>query len=81
MAGPLSGVRVLHIQERQAFVDIEHPEAGTIKLLAPWMRLSETPGAITSSAPLIGQNNNEVYGSLLGLSETEIKQLSEEGAI
>ncbi len=70
-----------HIQERQAFVDIEHPEAGIIKLLAPWMRFSETPGAITSSAPLIGQHNNEVYGTLLGLSEAEINQLAEEGAL
>ena len=70
-----------HIQERQAFVDVEHPEAGIIKLLAPWLRFSETPAAITSPAPLIGQHNHEVYGSLLGLSETEIKQLSEEGAI
>ena len=70
-----------HIQERQAFVDIEHPEAGIIKLLAPWMRFSETPGAITSSAPLIGQHNHEVYRSLLGLSDTEVNQLAEEGAI
>ncbi len=70
-----------HIQERRAFVDIEHPEAGAVKLLAPWMRFSETPGAITSAAPLIGQHNHEVYNSMLGLSEAEVNQLAEEGAI
>jgi crotonobetainyl-CoA:carnitine CoA-transferase CaiB-like acyl-CoA transferase len=70
-----------HIQERQAFVDVEHPEAGIIKLLAPWLRFSETPGAITSPAPLIGQHNYEVYSSLLGLSDAEVNQLAKEGAI
>jgi crotonobetainyl-CoA:carnitine CoA-transferase CaiB-like acyl-CoA transferase len=70
-----------HIQERKAFVDIEHPEAGTIKLLAPWMRFSDSPAAITRAAPLIGQDNLDIYGSLLGLSEAEVKQLAKEGAI
>ncbi len=45
------------------------------------MRFSETPGKITSPAPLMGEHNNEVYGTLLGLSEAEINQLAEEGAI
>ena len=70
-----------HIKARGAFVDVEHPEAGTLKLLAPWMRFSETPAKITSPAPLIGQHNREVYGDLLGLSEAEIDKLAEEGAI
>ena len=70
-----------HIQARQAFVDVEHPEAGIIKLLAPWMRFSATQGKINNPAPLIGQHNDEVFSTLLGLSDTEIKQLSEDGAI
>ncbi len=70
-----------HIQARQAFVDVEHPEAGIIKLLAPWMRFSATQGMINNPAPLIGQHNDEVFSTLLGLSDTEIKQLSEDGAI
>lgn len=70
-----------HIEARKAFVQVEHPQAGTLTLLAPWMRFSETPGAIESAAPLIGQHNNEVYGSLLGLSEAEVRELAEEGAI
>ena len=70
-----------HIQARQAFVDVEHPEAGIIKLLAPWMRFSATQGMINNPAPLIRQHNDEVFSTLLGLSDTEIKQLSEDGAI
>lgn len=70
-----------HIKGRGAFVPIEHPQAGTLTLLAPWARFSETPSAITSAAPLIGQHNVEVYGELLGLSEAEVRQLADEGVI
>ncbi len=70
-----------HIKERQAFVEVEHPQAGTVKLLAPWMRFSDTPAKITSPAPLMGEHNDEVYGRLLGLSTTEIQELAREGAI
>jgi crotonobetainyl-CoA:carnitine CoA-transferase CaiB-like acyl-CoA transferase len=70
-----------HVQARGAFVEVEHPEAGRIKLLAPWVRFSETPAAITSPAPLVGQDNREVYGRLLGLSDAELDQLEAEGVI
>jgi crotonobetainyl-CoA:carnitine CoA-transferase CaiB-like acyl-CoA transferase len=70
-----------HIKERRAFVQVEHPRAGTVTLLAPWIRFSETPSAITRAAPLIGADNHAVYGELLGLSEAEVDQLAAEGAI
>lgn len=70
-----------HLNERGAFVEVEHPEAGRIKLLAPWIHFSETPSAITAAAPLIGQYNQEVYQGVLGLSEAEIEALAAEGAI
>ncbi|MBI2997795.1 MAG: CoA transferase [Deltaproteobacteria bacterium] len=70
-----------HLQERKAFVEIEHSQAGTIKVLAPWARFSETPSAITRAAPLVGQDNVEVYGELLGLSAEEVRRLAREGVI
>jgi crotonobetainyl-CoA:carnitine CoA-transferase CaiB-like acyl-CoA transferase len=70
-----------HIQARGAFVQVEHPRAGTVTLLAPWIRFSETPSAITRAAPLIGADNHAVYGELLGLSAAEVDQLAAEGAI
>lgn len=70
-----------HIKARQAFVQVEHPQAGTLTLLAPWIRFSETPSAITRAAPLMGQDNSAVYSELLRLTEAEIRQLADEGAI
>jgi len=70
-----------HLKARQAFVDVVHPEAGPVKLLAPWMRFSDTPSAITSPAPAVGQHSREVYGSILRLSDQEIDALEREGVI
>ena len=70
-----------HLKARNAFVEVEHPEAGKVKVLAPWVRFSDTPGAITSPAPLMGQHSREVFGALLGLSNNEIDTLEQKKII
>jgi crotonobetainyl-CoA:carnitine CoA-transferase CaiB-like acyl-CoA transferase len=70
-----------HLRAREAFVDVEDPAAGTVKMLAPWIRFSATPAEITSSAPTLGEHNDEVYGELLGLSDAELAQLRADGVI
>jgi crotonobetainyl-CoA:carnitine CoA-transferase CaiB-like acyl-CoA transferase len=70
-----------HLRARGAFVEIDHPEAGKVKVLAPWVRFSDTPGSITRPAPLMGQHNREVFGQLLGLSAEEIDTLEKKEII
>jgi crotonobetainyl-CoA:carnitine CoA-transferase CaiB-like acyl-CoA transferase len=70
-----------HLKERNAFVKLEHPKAGPVKVLAPWIRFSETPGAVTHPAPLRGQHNNEIFQEFLGLDDNEIRTLQHEGVI
>ena len=70
-----------HIIERNAFVELEHPEAGKVKLLAPWVRFSESVSSLDRAAPLVGQDNFEVYEQLLGLTREETEALISEGAI
>jgi crotonobetainyl-CoA:carnitine CoA-transferase CaiB-like acyl-CoA transferase len=70
-----------HIKARGAFVDVEHPEAGPVKLLAPWIRFSETPSKLERPSPMIGQHNEQIYGDLLGLTPEEVRGLAAEGAI
>jgi crotonobetainyl-CoA:carnitine CoA-transferase CaiB-like acyl-CoA transferase len=70
-----------HLKARNAFVEIEHPEAGKVRLLAPWVRFSDTPSAITSPAPLMGQHTREVFGKILGLTEQEIDALDQKKVI
>lgn len=67
--------------EREILVDIEHKGAGKMKTLGTLIKLSESPGKIKCGAGIIGQDNTEIYKNFLGLSETEISALQEEGVI
>jgi crotonobetainyl-CoA:carnitine CoA-transferase CaiB-like acyl-CoA transferase len=70
-----------HLQARDYFVDVEHPELGVVKTLGAPFKLPESPGGPTGPAPLLGQHNTEVYGDWLGLDEGEIKVLRDQGTI
>lgn len=70
-----------HLRARDAFVPVEHPQAGTLTMLAPWIRFSETPAELHHAGPAIGEHNRAVYGELLGLDETELAELTGAGVI
>jgi crotonobetainyl-CoA:carnitine CoA-transferase CaiB-like acyl-CoA transferase len=70
-----------HIKERKAFIDRAHPTAGPVKLLAPWIHLSETPASIRTDSPALGQHTDEVLGGVLGLSGTELSDLRNQGIV
>jgi len=45
-------------------------------------KLSETPGEPRWTGPWqLGQHNRDVYGGLLGLGETELLALADEGVV
>ena len=67
-----------HIKERKAFIDRDHPSAGPVKLLAPWIHMSKTPASIRTDSPALGQHTDEVLGGILGLSATELSALRAE---
>jgi crotonobetainyl-CoA:carnitine CoA-transferase CaiB-like acyl-CoA transferase len=70
--------QVLH---RGMVREVEHPTAGTVKLVGIPVKFSETPGEIRLPPPLLGQHTAEVLEELLGLGAAEIETLRSEGAI
>jgi crotonobetainyl-CoA:carnitine CoA-transferase CaiB-like acyl-CoA transferase len=52
----------------------EHPVAGTVRVVAPAVRLSETPATIDRPAPMIGQHGREILAEY-GIAATEIEAL------
>lgn len=70
-----------HIVARGAFIQRDHPTSGPLTLLAPWIRMSETPTAIDAVSPTLGQHTDEVLGGVLGLSVSEIKELRAQEAV
>jgi crotonobetainyl-CoA:carnitine CoA-transferase CaiB-like acyl-CoA transferase len=68
-------------QARGAIETVADPQLGTVKMQTVVPRFSQTPGAIRTSGPSLGQHNAEVYGGWLGLSEAEIAVLGKDGVI
>src|SRR5439155_20830856 len=64
-----------HLASRDFFVEKEHPEVGVRQHAGiPW-RMSETPCEVWRAAPVMGQDNDHIYGDLLGLSNGQIEDL------
>jgi formyl-CoA transferase len=70
-----------HYQARGDIIRPEDPTIGAIPMPAVLPRFSRTPGAVRFPGPPLGAHNTEVYGGLLGLSDTELAQLRQDGII
>lgn len=67
-------------EARGFWVELDHPEAGTLTYPGPFTIMSETAWQ-ASRAPLLGEHNGEVYLGLLGYSSEELTRLKERGVI
>ena len=70
-----------HLNDRRYFIDVEHPVIGRAKIPGIPFKMSETPGGVERSSPLVGEHNEFILGKYLGISSKEIDQLKAEGAI
>ena len=66
-----------HLQARQAFPWVEHPEKGRQRAVAPPWKFSETPAQVDRWTPDLGEHNLEVFHRLLGLTAEEVEELSQ----
>ncbi|HKB13006.1 MAG TPA: CoA transferase [Vicinamibacterales bacterium] len=69
------------VAARGALVESTHPAAGTIRMVAPPVRLSETPGSVRTAAPLLGEHTAQVLRERLNMGDAEIARLCDAGAI
>ncbi len=58
-----------------------YPGAPSAKVVFPYFRLSDTPGALRAPAPFLGQHTDEVLEELLGVGEAERARLRAAGAL
>jgi crotonobetainyl-CoA:carnitine CoA-transferase CaiB-like acyl-CoA transferase len=63
------------VAARDAIVECTHPIAGTVKTVAPPVRLSATPGSIRRPAPLPGEHTEEVLRERLGMGAADFDRL------
>ncbi len=70
-----------HFLTRPSFAEVEDKDFGAMRLPAPLARLSRTPGKIRFTGRDWGEDNNEIYCGLLGISEEDLAGLQEKGII
>jgi crotonobetainyl-CoA:carnitine CoA-transferase CaiB-like acyl-CoA transferase len=69
------------VQARGMRVDLPHPTAGTVPLVASPMRLSRTPPQYLRAPPTLGQHTDEVLAERLGYDAARIAALRAAGVI
>jgi crotonobetainyl-CoA:carnitine CoA-transferase CaiB-like acyl-CoA transferase len=84
-AGPINTLDAVfadpQVRARQMRVDLPHPVAGRVPLVASPLRLSETPVTYRSAPPPLGAQTREVLAERLGMSAADIEKLSAKGII
>ena len=83
--GPVNDARDVfeseHLRERDSFVEVEDSELGIVTMQNVIPKMSQAPGKVHSTGPALGQDNEEILSSMLGLSVEEIDVLREKGVI
>lgn len=69
------------VKARNIQMNVPHPTAGNMKLVASPMRLSKTPVEVRMAPPTLGQHTDEILSERLGLSAQDIVLLRQNGSI
>ena len=65
---------------REMVVEVDHPQAGRVKMLGIPVKLSETPGSVRRPPPMLGEHTPEVLAEL-GYDLDQIAELVRVGAV
>jgi crotonobetainyl-CoA:carnitine CoA-transferase CaiB-like acyl-CoA transferase len=83
--GPINDIAQVfaepQVVARGVRIEVDHPVAGRLPMVASPMRFSGTPLEHKTPPPLLGQHTEEVLSALLGKDPAEIARLRERGAI
>jgi crotonobetainyl-CoA:carnitine CoA-transferase CaiB-like acyl-CoA transferase len=84
-AGPINSLDAVfddaQVRARAMRIDLPHPVAGTVSLVANPLRLSETPVAYRCAPPVLGAQTDEVLSQRLGMTPAQIDELRTNGII
>jgi len=68
------------VQARGMLVEVEHPVEGLLTQLGMPIKLSDTPGAVRTPPPRLGEHTDELLRAL-GYDEKGIAELREQGVL
>ncbi len=83
--GPINNLQEVFENEqvvaRGIQLNVPHPTAGSMKLVASPMRLSKTPVTMRMPPPLLGEHTEEILSATLHYTHEQIAQLRSKGII
>lgn len=71
----------LIVLARDMVKEVEHPTCGPMKLINTPVKYSYSEPSIRTPPPLLGQHTNELLRGFLGMDDSEIKNLRQEGVV
>lgn len=84
-AGPINSIGEVfddpQVRARSMRIELPHPVAGSVSLVANPLRLSETPVTYRSAPPTLGAHTREVLAERLAMSSANIDSLISKGII
>jgi CoA:oxalate CoA-transferase len=66
---------------RDMIIEVDQAISGKVKTPGSLFKFSKTPGNLNFPAPLLGENNHEILSNMLGYTEEQITELSNEGVL
>ncbi len=82
--GPILSMKELaedeSLRKTGTVVEVDHPERGKYLTVGNPIKLSDSPSDVKRS-PLLGEHTDEILKDVVGLSDEEIKNAKEEGAV
>lgn len=70
-----------HFRDREFFIGIDHPLAGTFRFPGPQAKLSATPRAHPEPAPLLGEHTEEILVGRLGYTKEQVATFAAAGIV
>lgn len=84
-AGPINSLDAVfddpQVLARGMRIDLPHPFAGTVSLVANPLRLSQTPVAYRRAPPLLGEQTRDVLAQRLAMSDAKFDDLRARGIV
>ena len=85
-AGPINDIKAVmendHIANvREMFLDCDHPVAGHLRINGNPVKLMDSMPRLRTAPPALGQDNEDVYENVFGVSPERLQELKEQGVI
>jgi crotonobetainyl-CoA:carnitine CoA-transferase CaiB-like acyl-CoA transferase len=70
-----------HLKARGMIVSLDHPTAGSVKVMGVPVRLHGTPGRAELPPPRLGEHTQSVLKRVLGLTAADVARLRRSGVV